>query len=150
MNMLLVRRALILFVFLSLLCGVVYPLVITSLAQVLFPYQANGSVVVAGSRVAGSELIGQMFAGPEYFHGRPSAAEPPYNASGSAGSNLGPSSALLMEQVRARVENARRENGMAADAPGSARRQAEAASGAGSDFAVEPSCGKILSWHMGP
>lgn len=117
MNMLQLRRALILFVSLSLLCGLVYPLAMTMVAQVFFPQRANGSLVTVGSRVAGSELIGQMFASPAYFHGRPSAAEPPYNASGSAGSNLGPSSARLMEQVRARVEKVRRENGMASDAP---------------------------------
>jgi len=111
------KRALILFVSLSFLCGLVYPLMITIVAQVLFPHRANGSLVVVGSRAVGSELIGQMFSGPEYFHGRPSATEPPYNASGSAGSNLGPSSALLMEQVKARVEKIRRENGMPSDAP---------------------------------
>ena len=88
----------------TLLTGLVYPLVVTGLAQLLFPHQANGSLVVRDGKVIGSELIGQYFDQPKYFWSRPSATSPvPYNAAASSGSNLGPTNPALVEAVRGRV-----------------------------------------------
>jgi K+-transporting ATPase ATPase C chain len=112
-----IKQALVIFLSLSILCGLVYPILITAVAQILFPYAANGSPVTVDSRVVGSELIGQGFEGPNYFHGRPSATEPAYNAGGSAGSNLGPSSARLLAQTRERIEKVRQVNGLISDSP---------------------------------
>jgi K+-transporting ATPase ATPase C chain len=94
--------------------AVVYTLFVTLIAQVFMPYQANGSLIYVDGKVVGSELIGQSFTSPGYFHGRPSAVG--YDGANSAGSNLGPSSAKLMEQVKERVEKVRKENGLAPDA----------------------------------
>lgn len=115
--MLQVKRAVIVFVSFSLLCGLVYPLGITAIAQILFPYQSRGSLLISGNQCIGSEFIGQMFTSPKYFHGRPSATDPAYNAGGSAGSNLGPSSAQLLEQVKERIAEMRRENGLSPATP---------------------------------
>jgi K+-transporting ATPase ATPase C chain len=111
--MLPLKRAVIIFLSFSLLCGLVYPLMITAIAQALFPHQAGGSLVMVDGRVVGSERIGQMFWEPKYFHGRPSATEPEYNAGASSGSNLGPTNARLLAQVKERMDNVRRENGLA-------------------------------------
>jgi K+-transporting ATPase ATPase C chain len=89
---------------LTAITGLAYPLLVTGLAQVAFPRQANGSLVVKKGQVAGSELIGQPFDDPSYFWGRPSATAPfPYNAAASAGSNLGPSNPALEVAVEARI-----------------------------------------------
>jgi len=91
------RPAIILLAFFTLLTGALYPLVVTVLAQAIFPHRANGSLIVRDGQVVGSELIGQPFDDPRYFWGRPSATQPyPYNAAASAGSNLGPLAPDLM------------------------------------------------------
>lgn len=101
------KPALILFGALSLLTGLAYPLLVTGLAQTLFPRQAQGSLIAQGGIQRGSLLLGQEFQDPAYFWGRPSATSPPCNAAASAGSNLGPSNPALFAAVRARAERLR-------------------------------------------
>jgi K+-transporting ATPase ATPase C chain len=98
------RPALVLLALLTLLTGVVYPLVVTGVAQVAFPSQANGSLIRQGDQVIGSSLIGQEFENPTYFWGRLSATTPAYNAGESSGSNLGPLNPALEDEVKSRVE----------------------------------------------
>ena len=88
--------------------GLIYPLAITSVVQTLMPEKAEGSLLRVDGRIVGSELIGQMFTGPGYFHGRPSYVD--YCANGSGGSNLGPSSSRLVDVVRQSIDQVRREN----------------------------------------
>jgi K+-transporting ATPase ATPase C chain len=98
------RPALTMLLALTLLTGVMYPLIVTGLAQILFPQQANGSLIVRDGKVIGSELIGQHFDDPKYFWSRPSATSPfPYNAAASSGSNLGSTNPVLIEAVKTRV-----------------------------------------------
>ncbi|KFN37752.1 hypothetical protein KN63_08490 [Smithella sp. F21] len=115
--MLQLKRAILVFAGLSILCGMIYPLGVTALSQVIFPRQSNASLIKQSNVVMGSALIGQQFTSPEYFHGRPSATDPPYDASNSSASNLAPSSAKLLEQVKGRIELVRRENGLPPQAP---------------------------------
>ena len=99
-----IRPALTMLFILTVLTGLVYPLAITGMAQLFFPDQANGSLIVHNGKVIGSKLIGQYFDKPQYFWSRPSATSPfPYNAAASGGSNLGPTNPALIEAVKARV-----------------------------------------------
>jgi K+-transporting ATPase ATPase C chain len=98
------KTALLMLVVLTLLTGGAYPLLITGIAQGVFPHQANGSLIEQAGKVAGSDLIGQPFSDGKYFWGRPSATAPvPYNAAASSGSNLGPTNPALEETLQARI-----------------------------------------------
>jgi potassium-transporting ATPase KdpC subunit len=117
-----IRPAIILLVALTLITGLLYPLAMTGLAQVLFPSQANGSMIVSDGKVIGSALIGQQFSDDKYFHGRPSATnmpdpkdatktvDAPYNAANSGGSNLGPTNKALIDRVKGDVDKLKAEN----------------------------------------
>jgi len=100
-----IRAAIVSLVALTVITGVVYPLIVTGIAQVAFPWQANGSLIVKDGKVIGSALIGQPFDDPKYFWGRPSATTPyAYNASSSSGSNLSPTNPDLVKAVQGRVD----------------------------------------------
>lgn len=93
------------------LFGFVYPFVMTGIAQVLFPYQANGSLVLHNGKIVGSAIIGQLWTKPQYFHGRPSAAgKNGYDPTATGGTNLGPSSKKLIDSTRAAIAALRKEN----------------------------------------
>ena len=99
------KPALLMLALLTVLTGGVYPLLVTGIAQGLFPHQANGSLIEQDGKVVGSELIGQPFSDPKYFWGRPSATGPvAYNASATSGSNLGPLNPALEEAVKVRID----------------------------------------------
>jgi K+-transporting ATPase ATPase C chain len=106
----LVRPSLMLLLVFTLLTGLAYPVLVTGLAQVLFPRQANGSLIRENGKVVGSELIGQVFTNPGYFQGRPSAAGNGYDATSSAGSNFGPTSKKLRDRIVADVDRLKKEN----------------------------------------
>ena len=99
-----IRPALVIFGLLTLITGVVYPLVVTGIAQLVFPKQANGSIIMQNNEPVGSVLIGQWFSDPKYFWGRPSSSTPyPYNPLGSMGSNMGPLNPVWLQSVQGRV-----------------------------------------------
>jgi len=101
----LIRPAVTLFILLSILTGLIYPLLVTGIGQALFPKQATGSLIERDGKPVGSRLIGQRFTDPKYFWGRPSVTAPqPYNAAASGGSNLGPLNPALKEAVESRVQ----------------------------------------------
>jgi len=101
---------------LAVLCCGVYPAIVWAVGQGLFSHKANGSLVRADGKVAGSSLLAQGFTAPNYFHPRPSAAGQGYDAAGSSGTNLGPTSKKLIESVKERVDAYRAENGLPPDA----------------------------------
>jgi K+-transporting ATPase ATPase C chain len=99
-----IRPALMALLIFTVLTGLLYPLVVTGIAQLAFPHQANGSLIVINGKTVGSSLIGQQFTDPKYFWGRLSATGPyPYNASASSGSNLGPTNPALLDEAKARI-----------------------------------------------
>ncbi len=117
-----IRPAFVMLLAFTLVTGVAYPFVVTGLAGAIFPYQTRGSLIEQNGKVIGSALIGQQFTGAKYFHGRPSATtgpdpkdpsktvDDPYNAAGSGGSNLGPTSKALIDRVKADVAKLKAEN----------------------------------------
>ena len=117
-----IRPAIVVLLALTLITGLVYPLAMTGIAEVIFPRQAQGSLIERDGKVVGSELIGQLFTSDKYFHGRPSsttAPDPkdatktipaPYNAANSGGSNLGPSNKALIDRVQGDIDALKKEN----------------------------------------
>jgi len=102
--------ALLMTVVTTVLFGLIYPLVVTGLSQVIFPDKANGQLITRNGQVVGSAIIGQAFSSAKYFHSRPSAAGTGYDAANSSGTNLGPTNKSLVDAVKSRVDDARKDN----------------------------------------
>ncbi|MDU2065759.1 MAG: potassium-transporting ATPase subunit KdpC [Sporomusaceae bacterium] len=131
-------NALLLLIVLTLITGVGYPLLITGVAQALFPTQANGSFLAKEGKLIGSSLIGQNFTKPEYFHGRPSAAgDDGYDAANSSASNLGPTSEKLIKGIAVKAADFRTENHLADDVKIPADAVMASASGLDPDISIE-------------
>ncbi len=130
------RAAAVMTLLLAIVCCGIYPLAVRAVAQGLFPREANGSLARAGGQVVGSALLAQGFAGAAYFHPRPSAAGRGYDAANSSGTNLGPTSKKLLDDVKRRVADYRAENGLPADAPVPADAVTSSASGLDPDISV--------------
>lgn len=121
----LIRPAIVVLGALTVITGLIYPLAMTGIAQAIFPYQAQGSLIERDGKIVGSEMIGQVFESDKYFHGRPSATTAPdpndstktvpapYNAANSGGSNLGPSNKALIDRVQADMDKLKQENASA-------------------------------------
>lgn len=132
----LLRQAIVLLLLLTAITGIAYPFAVAGLAQLMFPHQANGSLILRDGKPIGSALIGQPFTDPKYFWGRPSATTPqPYNGTASGGSNLGPTNPALTDAVKARIAALR-----AADPGNDARVPVDlvTASGSGLDPEISP------------
>lgn len=135
-------KALKLLVLMTVLTGLVYPLAITGLAQLLMPYQADGSLITKDGRIVGSKWIGQNFSSPKYFHGRPSAAGPDgYDGSSSGGSNLGPTNKQLIDSIKVKVDTVRKQNDLNATDPVPA--DWVTTSGSGLDPDISPSTARL-------
>lgn len=117
------------------LLGLVYPLAMTAMAQVLFPRQANGSLVTVNGKVVGSTIIGQLWTKPQYFQGRPSAAGKGYDPTATGGTNLGPTSKKLMDATRATIAQLKKDN---PDAEGPPPIDLVTSSGSGIDPDISP------------
>jgi K+-transporting ATPase ATPase C chain len=134
------RGAVMITLLFTVLTGIVYPLAVTGAAQTLFAKQANGSMLERGGKVIGSELIGQNFARPEYFHPRPSAAGAGYDGGGSSGSNLGPGNPALADRLKRGAEQFRAENPTFSEPIPS---DAITASGSGLDPEISPANARV-------
>jgi len=110
------RASIVATLLLAVLCCGIYPVLVWAIGQGVFPHQANGSLIQVDGKIAGSSLLAQGFTAPDYFHPRPSAAGQGYDAAGSSGTNLGPTSKKLIESVKERVDAYRAENGLPPDA----------------------------------
>jgi K+-transporting ATPase ATPase C chain len=99
-----IKPAILIFLVLTIITGIIYPLLITGIAQALLPNQANGSLIYRNSKVVGSSLVGQGFDDPKYLWGRISATQPQYNAAASSGSNIGPTNPALIDEINGRIQ----------------------------------------------
>ena len=131
------RTSLVITLLLIVLCCGIYPLAVWAIAQGAFPHQANGSLIEAKGKIVGSSFLSQGFAGPAYFHPRPSAAGQGYDAANSGGTNLGPTSKKLIEDVKQRVADYRAVNGLAPDVPVPADAVTSSASGLDPHISIE-------------